>query len=262
MDPRLLRPPQFDPRRLGDLEAWWDAGDESVMTLDSGRVAQWRDKSGRGRHAANSAAGSTQPDYITGGSNGRNVVRFAAASSQVLTVPDSTGLFNFLHDGTLSYVAAVVNVTGGANRRIIGNNTVSGNLIGFTLTYASSNSRLLILVGSIDAVVNTGVQPYDNTAIFDATTLHEIVLDAGNATPAARVATRTNGAAAIAANTANEAPVATSAAYDFQLGAAGEGASGLTGDICEVLLYSSQPTAAAQATLRRYLAAKWGVTLA
>jgi hypothetical protein len=36
----------------------------------------------------------------------------------------------------------------------------------------------------------------------------------------------------------------------------------LTGDICELLMFSQIPTAAARDLIRRYLGAKWGVTVA
>jgi hypothetical protein len=95
MNPRLLRPSSFSPKSisglalwldgsdaaslyttdagpgveaadeaeiaaLAGLEAWWDASDESTVTLDSGRIAGLADKSGNGRDAVNATTGTTQ----------------------------------------------------------------------------------------------------------------------------------------------------------------------------------------------------------
>jgi hypothetical protein len=36
----------------------------------------------------------------------------------------------------------------------------------------------------------------------------------------------------------------------------------MEGDLCELMIFSQQPTAAARDLIRRYLASKWGVALA
>ena len=40
----------FDPRSVPGCSAWFDASDSSTITLSSGNVTQWRDKSGNARH--------------------------------------------------------------------------------------------------------------------------------------------------------------------------------------------------------------------
>jgi hypothetical protein len=91
MSPRLLRPlaTGFNPRQIAGLVGWWDASDSSTVTLDSGRVAGLADKSGNGRDATNAVSGSTQPDYIEGGRNGKNVARYVTADQTQLEIPST-----------------------------------------------------------------------------------------------------------------------------------------------------------------------------
>jgi hypothetical protein len=77
MNPRLLRPLSrgWLPRREAGLEFWLDAADTATITLNSGNVSEWRDKSGKARHGTQATAGS-QPAYGTNTLNGRNLVLF------------------------------------------------------------------------------------------------------------------------------------------------------------------------------------------
>jgi hypothetical protein len=272
MSPRLLRPRQvggFDPRTVAGLEAWWDGADSASVTLDSGRVAEWRDKSGKGNHAANSTSGSTQPDYITAGQNGRNLLRFTAASSQRLVVA-STSAFNFLHNGTLSYVATVVSFGTTANPLafygLFGNHNGAaasrGTLFGYD-DRSGTNDRLWYTVSNGTAViVNSNNASYNNLFAAQQKTVFEALLDAGNATAAQRLLARSNGGNAVAANTNTGTPTSDNAAQNFHIGCLAPPGGHMEGDICEILFYSQHPTASAQTAIRRYLAAKWGVTLA
>lgn len=275
MNPRLLRPKAtfgFDPKTVSGLEGWWDAADASSVTLDSGRVSTWNDKSGNGRNAANSTSGSTQPDYVTGARNGKNVVRFAAASSQFL-LAGSVGDWNFLHNGTNSFVAGVIRFFDSADPNAGGSFISTGggtsNQTGFDMFFddrasVSRNNALLIIVSrsvnqqfaSLDATVDA-ITP--NTFV-----LLETLLDGDNATAANRSRSRINGGTQFGSNAATNAPSTSNSSYTLALGRGQFATPALyfTGDICELLMYSQHPTADTQTAIRRYLAAKWGVTLA
>lgn len=54
IDPLL----SFDPRSITGVSLWLDGADESSMTFVNRLLAQWRDKSGLGRHFAQTVAGS------------------------------------------------------------------------------------------------------------------------------------------------------------------------------------------------------------
>jgi hypothetical protein len=272
--------PRFDPRRIPGLESWWDAADAASVTLDAGRVSQLSDKSGRGRHAANTSSGSTQPSYVTGARNGLNVARFAAASVQRLTVASSTGAYNFLHNGAASYIAAVSVYGTVANPLaiygLLGNTASASSTAGMFVLYqdtggGSPNDALRIDITAGSGVVpanslnaaNNAVQS-DNFNLAPATTVvvQEYTLDADNATASQRTTIRTNGGTEVASNNKTATPSTANAGFDFQLGATGNNVLPLQGDICELLIFSQIPTAAARDLIRRYLGAKWGVTVA
>jgi hypothetical protein len=275
--------PRFNPRSIPGLESWWDAADSASVTLDAGRVSQLADKSGRGRHAANTTSGSTQPTYALGARNGLNVARFAAASVQRLTVASSTATYNFLHNGTDSYIAAV-SVYGtsdnpGAFLSLFGNNATAsanvGSLYGFddrgTLTPALNNAFAgQITTGSVgffaanifDATNSAPLSAYLNVLTPNVTLVQECAFSANNATASQRLRLQVNGGAEIAANNKTNAASTANATFSLQIGANGNNGNPLTGDICELLMFSQIPTAAARDMIRRYLGAKWGVTVA
>lgn len=270
----------FDPRRIAGLESWWDAADAASVTLDAGRVSQLADKSGKGRHAANTSSGSTQPTYVTGARNGLNVARFAAASVQRLTVASSTASYNFLHNGTASYIAAASVYGTVANPlavySLLGNDASASATAGIFILYqdtggGSPNDALRIDITAGSGVVpanslnaaNNAVQS-DNFNLAPATTVvvQEYTLDADNATASQRTTIRTNGGAVIASNNKTATPTTANAGFDFQIGTCGNNVLPLQGDICEILIFSQIPTAAARDLIRRYLGAKWGVSVA
>lgn len=272
INPRLLRPlalSRFNPLAFPGLHTWWDAADANSVTLDGGRVAALADKSGNGRNAANSTSGSTQPDYIIGARNGRNAMRFVAASTQFLSV-SGFATFAFLHQSTPSYVAMVVSVGNTDNPSssfsMMGNGAAVSSLVGVTFSYRDTgvnNDALLVSVKQgggagteVSQVIEQDFLPAQSTRVID------VSLDNANATAGERLKVRSNGVLGSVANTFTVAPAAGNAARNWQIGRHGNNSESFTGDICEVLMYSQQPTAQQQATIRQYLARKWGVTLA
>jgi len=63
--PEVLRP-----------DFWFDAADQSTITISSGNVTQWNDKSGNAR---NLTTASSYPSYSIEGRNGLNVVTFSGS---------------------------------------------------------------------------------------------------------------------------------------------------------------------------------------
>jgi hypothetical protein len=270
----------FDPRRIPGLQAWYDAADSASITLDAGRVSQWSDKSGNARHATNTTSGSTQPSYTTAGRNGLNVVTFAAASVQRLTVPSSTASFNFLHNGTDSLVIAVSRYATVANPNAI--YTLFGNCAGSSTnrgvfyayedrTAASANDGIncqtfaATLGQVVSSTISSGgaiLSAYNGLLPAQSYLAQEIVFSAANATLDQRLRVRVDGGTEAAANVRNATASAGNATFDLQIGTAGNNAIPLQGDICELMFFSQLPTAAARDLIRRYLGAKWGVTVA
>ena len=269
--------PRFNPRRIPGLQAWYDAADSASITLDSGRVSQWSDKSGNARHATNTTSGSTQPSYSTAARNGLNVLRFASASVQRLAVPSSTATFKFLHDGTQSFFIAVSTYGGSSDPGTL--NTLFGTMAPSTantgfwyafedrsgignnaINYNVSNGGGVSNVAAANdsGVINSGLQ---NIITPQTVTVQEGLLDVGNATLTNRVTFRINGGSSIAWNAATGSLSTANATGNLTLGATPTNTQPMDGDICELLFFNQQPTAAARDLIRRYLGAKWGVTV-
>jgi hypothetical protein len=264
---------KFSPLMVPGLESWWDAADAASVTLSSGRISQWSDKSGNNRHATNSTAGTTQPSYALGVRNGLNVVRFAAASVQRLQVPSSTATYNFMHNGTPHWWIAVSVFGTSANPNAV--LCLFANQPGNAspgVTYAFEDRSSIPRNNGVNAGAGTGIPgtfafrsptpAYDNIITPQTTVIQDALVDAGNATAASRWSLRINGGSAIAASTDTATPTTANADSNFTLGAFSSFGGPLEGDICEILIYSQQPTAAARDMIRNYLARKWGVTLA
>jgi hypothetical protein len=276
MSPRLLRPTAssgFDPRKISGLAAWHDASDSATITTDSGRVASWADKSGNGRTMANSSSGSTQPDYIIGGRNGRNVIRFAAASTQRLTAA-AASTYNFLHNGTPSTVLVACKVGDSDNPQerfaLMGSNGTSGSLRGFHFAYddrATINANLNnAFNGGVSSAAGAFVAnsatlaAYKDVFLPNIYSLLTVYIDATNATAAERLGFAQNNAALVKANTATAAVSASNASFSLEYGGGANAVSPLTGDLCEVLMYTKLLSAAELAAVRTYLYQRWAIT--
>jgi hypothetical protein len=264
----------FDPRRIPGLAAWWDAADAASVTLDTGRVSQWSDKSGNARHATNTTSGSTQPSYTTAGRNGLNVLSFAAASVQRLSVPSSTATFKFLHDGTpcwwiiaSSYgnnsnpnaqyaVFATKGLGSDVGAYFLWNDLASDNMNnGMDFGVANGTGSV---VGGYSGVYQASLK---NIVTPQTPTVQEVLMDAGNATAASRATLRINGGAGITFNTYTAAPSTGNSSGNFTIGAFTGPSFPMQGEMYEMMFFSQQPTAAARDLIRRYLGAKWGVTV-
>lgn len=250
----------FNPKAIPGIESWWDASDASTITLDSGRVAEFADKSGNGRHAANSSSGSTQPTYVEAARNGRNVVRFASASSQVLNVPSSTAMYNFLHNGTPSYIVGVVSfIAPNSLSGWLGNGRSFGSAEGIAFFYddrpgVGASNRAQARIKNVASIATNDALPPDEPLVI------ELALNAVSTTP---LSLRVNGGSSV--DSVNEPPAAPrtlDASSNFQIGNIGLNEIYANGDFCETMIFSNQPTESERAVIRNYLAQKWGVTLA
>jgi len=276
--------PRLDCRRIPGLESWWDASDAASVTLDEGRVSQLSDKSGNARHLTNTTSGSTQPTYVTGARNGLNVMRFAAASVQRLTVPSSTATYKFLHDGTPCWWISV-NTFGTVSNpaadyylfsTATGSSSIGANFAYYDVGFGASDNNAAGIeafrgVGGTYVAVTANASftatltQYNNLLTPNTMLVSECALDLGNATASERIALRVNGGSEAKANTRTAAPSTANASNNLAIGAgvnAGSFAAALQGDICELMFFSQHPTAAARDLIRRYLGAKWGVTVA
>jgi hypothetical protein len=190
---------------------------------------------------------------------------------QRLTVASSTGAYNFFHNGTDSYFAAV-SVYGTSSNPdtalgLWGNNAGSTSTIGSI--YFFDDQSVVSRNNGIGFLTSNGVggQPPTNflslNIVTPQTTLvQEALIDANNATGLNRFRLRLNGGSEITQSTVTFTPTASNATHSMQVGAIGNNVMPMDGDICELMFFSQQPTDAARDLIRRYLGAKWGVTVA
>lgn len=75
----------WDPSRLGaDLQIWLDASDTPTVILDSGKVAEWKDKSTYGRHLYQDAA-FRRPNYASNLLDSKHGLVFDGVSTWLAT---------------------------------------------------------------------------------------------------------------------------------------------------------------------------------
>jgi hypothetical protein len=266
------------------LQAWYDASDASTLfdatsggslVAADGAVARWEDKSGNARHFTQSTSGN-RPLRKTGIQNSLAVLRFDG-SNDFMSVPSSTAIFKFLHDGD-STVFVVLKPGVVANPDalywILGNSTDSGSTdeqTGYYLRYDDRTSARADLDDSLVHVVLNGGSPRfvgvaksalpSNT--FSLATVRD---DPGNATIASRSQVRRNGGSAITqvtSDTNGATALPTGNATQNMFVGATPGATlswPLNGDIAEIIMYDSALSDTDRSAVESYLRAKWGIS--
>jgi beta-glucanase (GH16 family) len=76
------------------VAAWFDAADSNTVTVVSGAVSQWNDKSGNGRNATNSTP-ANRPQYVSGALNGLPTVDFDGTSDVLGVGGSGFGVWSF-----------------------------------------------------------------------------------------------------------------------------------------------------------------------
>ena len=231
-----------------ELEAFTELSD--LQTRNDGYVSKWYDQFGS--NDADQSGATEQPkiwDASTGlvTQGGKPALDFAG---DYLEVPSSTGSFNFLHDGTTSAVFSVVTFGKVADPNafysLIGNSGSTVN-VGVNINYddrvsASRNNanNLFITKGSAGNFVS--LDRTDDKITPTEQYLMSYFLDA-NATASLRTQTGIDGGVLFGNNTDTNAPVASDATNNLQIGANGNDGSILTGYLQELIIYSTDQSA-------------------
>jgi hypothetical protein len=250
MNPRLLVPRAsgFDPRRIAGLIGWWDFSDPALLrqttagatavTADGDVVGYAIDKSGNNRPMA-SNNDARRPTYKTNILNGRSAIRFDGADDAIGatthsgTAPDTQTWF-----GVFANVSTTVNsarfFARASNASLFVNQGVSPTSVAYW-SFASSASP----------AGNLGIP----NAVFSLTY-----------PSSAQCIVRQNGTQVLTVTTPN-------AAYTTNTGLIA-GAATLAGgnptacDCLEVLIWHVALSATQRSAVERYLASKYGLTLA
>jgi hypothetical protein len=247
---------------------WLDAADEASFTKDgAGAVSQWNDKSGNDRHAVQTTA-SLQPTY-------QQLREFPCVTTDpgLLTIPNSTSLFNFLHQSQGEvYVVADFPSDSASLSIICGNNRTSSGGTGF---FIGSDSR-----ASID-----GVKPAHHVSITLGVSSNFVAQTKGSSsfyggyqeafeynttevfltrlTPSApiadRIAFNSFDTGFYAFNEETSSPSSSDAGANLQIGAAGEDVIAGSSNIREIIIVEGELSADDRIDMFGYLASKWGV---
>jgi hypothetical protein len=259
MNPRLLRPTPtgFDPRRIAGLQGWWDAADLSSMAQNSDGttavtsindpVGFWRDKSGNLRHAKQTT-NNNRPQVQVSDKNGRAGLNFDGSNDYY--VCDSGAAFAAV------YATAVVRRTGTPpDWAAIYFHRSGSSAAGFTnsaqdFSFGQTQNR----IGSIHGLlVDGGVARRNGTALTTVNSGFFNVRDASllpNTTDTNVIGIQGNITSTVGTQypTIGVDPFSATRVYPMRL--------------YELLVYSVIPTAAQLQAIERYLAQKWGITLA
>lgn len=244
MSPRLLRPRQsgFNPKSINGLKLWLDATDATTITLNGNSVSEWRDKSGNGFHFSQATA-NNQPSY-TGTINGKSAIAFDGTNDGL----DRNGVTNSGVADTTGACAFIV-------YEISGTDTQYAALK--TFTSGSGHDRF----NTTTYHCYFRVQRFANLSPAPPSSGKVLLTSSSNVSGDTQVL-RINGAAG------PSQPCATTfAAWRTQQGGSGNWAVGydasyLLGSIGEVIVVGRAVASTEIAAVERYLAEKWGVTLA
>lgn len=251
MSPRLLRPRAsgggFDPRSLG-ASMWYDPSDTAQVTLNGNNVSELRDKGLLGLHLSNSTA-STQIPYTIAGANSRNVLT-TTASNQFLRYPGngSNSVASYTVTSQSLFLVVSVNSTQGTNARLFAQSVVGANS-DFTGTnyfngpYCNGPTQLAVFAnGSVQALISN-----PNNQLF----VYSLVHTGSSFSHRVNRGTAGNGTSTLNTSFA-------------VIGIPASGSVvGLQGNYAEAIVFNNQALSeSARTTVERYLAAKWGVTVA
>lgn len=154
-----------------------------------------------------------------------------------LVVSASTALYNFIHNGTTSFVAGVAEFGKVADPNaaygLIGNYAFTSSNIGFALVYedrAAVPANNAIRVNSANGLgVNTILAINSNTITHQQVCILTSQFDADNVTAADRSISRVNSSGELKGNSTISAPSASNATFNLQWGGTGNNNSRLVG---------------------------------
>ena len=213
-----------------------------TTSTDTCWVRRWFDQSENSRNAAQTT-NANQPIILRAGAifykDGTPSLDFDG-TNDVLTIPSSTSLFNFLHNGSSSAIFSLHHVDNDGNYAFYGNNAGASAQVGIYVGTEATTFKISSYItrggqGTFVALVTSG-----NNAISTNNFIISSLFDGDNATAAERLKLYVNGSSTtIANNTATGAVSTANATRDFQLGAGGNNAGYLNGGYKELVIYNA-----------------------
>jgi hypothetical protein len=234
MSPRLLRPRAtgFNPKSISGLFAWYDASAASTLTISGTSVTAIADQSGNGRNAVQDV-GSYQPIKSTLGS--KTAIAFAPqnllAAVTPYTITAQSVFCVFKCDGLVAYARIIAQESDTLNAVHIP--LLLPNPASYAIgTYAGGGFRSQVFI--TQSVATIGESHHDGSAV-------------------------TCYANGVAGNSFSSS--LSFSPTKLLLGNSGALSNGLTGVIGEVLVWNRALTSAEIVKTRKYLSAKWGISV-
>lgn len=209
------------------LYAWWDAQDFSSLTIVSGAVSDWADKSGNSRTISQSTP-SLRPTYVASSLNGNPGLSFTASqllSAAAFNIATYTFFVVYVPILTSSSVVPFYNGNGGAN--------------GFGMIDRGSGTTYGMLFGGVGFAPSSINHVANAAAIFNAT----------RSSSTALVEQRINGVNGYSATRGQNTPSGTFAI----------GSSSFAGRFHEVIFYDRVLSLAEIQAVESYLQTRWGL---
>ena len=228
------------PLTIPNLSFWYDAADAGTITKDgSNLVSQWNDKSGNRNHATQ-GTGTKQPTYTLNQQNTLPTLVFDGGDTLVMP----SGVYAFANGNQTLFCVAKRNTEAGTVNRLMSMN--SGG---------AANFRLILGYSSVAASIQYGCNGTGTVASKSgATNTNYQIIQGGlsSTTQSVTFNNNTKGTGTGAAQTVDSAYIGSNTDTDRYL----------TGGIGEIIAYARALDATEELTINRYLATKWGITLA
>lgn len=240
---RILRP--FRPDQLQGLALWLDAADLSTITLDSGLVAQWSDKSGNGKNAVQSD--SAKRPSGTDSINALNAVGFDG-TNDCLTVASLA----------LPVAITIFAVFDQDNATIKGYFMEHGPNAGTSDGFFMLNGNPSLAVRR-STVQNTGTPSTISTIQGTAARVATGMFDTSRATNSEIARLWRDGAELSLTRNSTSQVVSTSLTDTLNIGSRNDGAAvPFDGALGELLIYGRILNDTERTSIESYLKAKWG----
>jgi hypothetical protein len=252
MNPRLLRPlaTGFNPRSIAGLQLWADATVTSSLSFNGTTIQKMEDLSGNGRDFVQDTAGN-QPTYGSTTMNGRPGLSFSGFSGSMLSSATIADVFGTPTTSPQMTAFSVMRCLAGGNSATFGSDVSANGRFALCVRFpALPNSDSLLDI--IASGGTTGRQTFPvSQSDAEAAAIYRVSRSGG-----AQSAHR-NGAQQASGTMTNNF-TATTAGISF--GRAID--IGSAAVFSELLFYNRALSAAEASAVERYLARKYGLTLA
>lgn len=266
MRTKVAAAPSFSPNNISGLELWLDGADtdgDFTLNEETGIVSTWYDKSGNGYDFTSSGS----PVLVDNGLNSNDYVDFDGSNDYFESDESaSSGVWNFLHNGTKNTIFLVLNTGDFNGEAVIVYNTngvtrsKTGSYFGFDdrnvhPAFLTNSSSFQISNNSIENVI---LDYLEETIFPNNDYLIRIETDPSNSTTSDRYDFFLNGISKNASNIESASVTTSNSDYTLMIGRENDAPNRYyIGYIAEILMYSKELTPQEISDVETYLNNKW-----